>query len=459
MAADGRFVAYALRTGCPLSSEMLEYLQTHQVPVVVKYVDFTHHVRAVPALHDHANGQFLSVEDTVNRIKALASGDGKSACTLYVHPDSPTSNKLLEYIIATSIEIDVEDVSYLDYVRTVPALEDTREQLLYIERGAIDACASLHAAGAFCAEGMAASDEDATVPDTGAAPPDGNAKTHDMLAARGCDGDSCPIDGGPEYRSGDLAYADPVEVASAASTDVGALEGPAGPSRGPTDEPGKSPTDEPGKSPTDESGKSPTDEPGKSPTDEPGKSPTDEPGKSPTDEPGNGPSAGLGHQSSTHAHEVLATAPWSGDAVDSQADGARAAAGVRDASAGAQPNAQPNAQPIAQPNAQPIAQPNVRPAEPPDAQPTEQPDAQPTEQPDEQPDAHATARRQRRAASPSRRLMRSSALARPAAAQAPVVPLTVSTTRRGTGQRARTDPRALGDRRDAVVPATQTVHV
>ena len=420
MAADGRFVAYALRTGCPLSSEMLEYLQTHQVPVVVKYVDFTHHIQAVPALHDHVNGQFLSVEDTVNRIKALASGDGKSACTLYVHPDSPTSNKLLEYIIATSIEIDVEDVSYLDYVRTVPALEDTREQLLYIERGAIDACASLHAAGAFCAEGMAASDEDATVPDTGAAPPDGNAKTHDMLAARGCDGDSCPIDGGPEYRSGDLAYADPVEGASAASTDVGALKDPAGPSGGPTNEPGKSPTDEPG--------------------------------KSPTDEPGNGPSAGLGHQSSKHGHEALATAPWSGDAVASQADGASAAAGVRDASAGAQPNAQPNAQPIAQPN--------VRPAEPPNAQPTEQPDAQPDEQPDEQPDAHATTRRQRRAASPSRRLMRSSALtARPAAAQAPVVPLTVSTTRRGTGQRARTDPRALGDRRDAVVPATQTVHV
>ena len=172
-----RYVAYVLRAGCALSSAMLAYLEANQLPVQLKYVDFKQHVSCAPCLHDHATGRFLNVEDTVSRIKAMAKSTAEPDCTLYVHPDSPTSNKLLEYILATDLEIEVHDVQYLDYVRTVPALEDTELQLLYVARDALEACASL-------------------VPRA-----DGGGDGGGDL----CEGDFCPVGGGGGAASGSAA--------------------------------------------------------------------------------------------------------------------------------------------------------------------------------------------------------------------------------------------------------------
>jgi chemotaxis protein histidine kinase CheA len=156
-----RFVVYAMQTGCSLSAELLELVQAHRLPAEIRYLDFLRHVTCVPCLHDRAANAFLSVEDTVARVKAIAKAKGEAtaearaeakttagsdeepAYTLYVHPDSPTSGKLLEYILAVDLHIHIEDVRFLDYVQIAPALEDTEKQLLYAARDAVLACAAL----------------------------------------------------------------------------------------------------------------------------------------------------------------------------------------------------------------------------------------------------------------------------------------------------------------------------
>ncbi len=152
---------YAMQTGCSLSAELLELVQAHRLPADIRHLDFLRHVTCVPCLHDRAANAFLSVEDTVARVKAIAKAKGEAtaearaeatatagsdeepAYTLYVHPDSPTSGKLLEYILAVDLHIHIEDVRFLDYVQIAPALEDTEKQLLYVARDAVLACAAL----------------------------------------------------------------------------------------------------------------------------------------------------------------------------------------------------------------------------------------------------------------------------------------------------------------------------
>jgi hypothetical protein len=150
-----------MQTECSLSAELLELVQAHRLPAEIRYLDFLRHVTCVPCLHDRAANAFLSVEDTVARVKAIAKakaetkaeakGEAKAeaaseeepAYTLYVHPDSPTSGKLLEYILAVDLHVHIEDVRFLDYVQIAPALEDTEKQLLYVARDAVLACAAL----------------------------------------------------------------------------------------------------------------------------------------------------------------------------------------------------------------------------------------------------------------------------------------------------------------------------
>jgi histone H3/H4 len=138
-----RFVLYLKQRGCYGSQTLLAFMKDHPLPMQVVFLDFKSKLKSVPALEDRTTGKMLSLEETKNKIKALArSGMDpqlmQKAFVLYVHPRSATSNELIHFIAEKNLAVDVFDIEFLDYVKGTPCLADMEEEAIYEAEGAIE---------------------------------------------------------------------------------------------------------------------------------------------------------------------------------------------------------------------------------------------------------------------------------------------------------------------------------
>lgn len=139
-----RFKLYVKQADCPGSSELLAYMAGHPLPIEIVFLDFKARVKAIPAVEDTRDGSMKVGDEAIELVRHLSSSSRlgpeliKKTFVVYIHPRSPKSNQLMKLIAETSIDLNIVDMAFTDYVKGTPTLADEYERTVYNAEEAIE---------------------------------------------------------------------------------------------------------------------------------------------------------------------------------------------------------------------------------------------------------------------------------------------------------------------------------